>query len=116
MRADRNPQDPYAPPPRHKDRSGAVVRVALIAAMLGAAVWGYTEFSRGPSQSLVAEQAQEQQVADAGYNTTPEAIPQGAPATSTPAPAAPAEAAPSAPAPGPAPSEPVPPPSTTITP
>jgi hypothetical protein len=111
MREERHAQDPYTPPPRHKDKSGAVMRFALIAAMLGAAVWGYTEFSSGPG--LVAEEsAQEQQLADAGYQVTPEAIPEAAPAeapsaTSTaPAPAASAQA----------PAENVPPPSTTITP
>jgi hypothetical protein len=111
MREDRNPQDPYAPPPRHKDKSGALVRIVLIAAMLGVAVWGYTEYAEGPS--LVAEQDEQQQMADAGAQVTPEAIPQGAP-TDAPAPAA----APG-PAPTPAPAAPaqnVPPPSTTITP
>lgn len=107
MREERHAQDPYAPPPRHKDKSGALVRVVLIAAMLGVAVWGYTQYADGPT--LVAEQeaVQEQQVADAGYSVTPEAIPQGAP---TDAPAAASDE--SAPAPA---AEPVSP-STTTTP
>jgi len=102
--------DPYDPPPRHRDRSGAVMRFVVIAALLGVAVWGYTSFSNSEGPGLTAP-VEEEQVADAGYAVTLEPIPEGA-----------TEAAPAnAPAPSPAPhttpapsAEPVPPPSTTI--
>jgi hypothetical protein len=32
--------DPYAPPPRYKNKSGAMVRAALLAAMLAGAACG----------------------------------------------------------------------------
>ena len=104
------------PPPRYKMRSGAFVRVAMIAAMLGLGVWGYTQFNDPNAPELVAEE--QTQVADnmrpdGGYAVTP--TPDTA-TTPAPAPAAPAtESAPqprSAPAAPPA--EPTPPPSTTI--
>jgi hypothetical protein len=115
MPRERQELDPYAPPPRYKMRSGAFVRVALIAAMLGLAFWGYTQFSDPNAPPLVAEEQTQQMAenrADGGYAVTPTPN-----AATTPAPAAPAatepqaapRAAPAAPA-----SEPVPPPSTTI--
>src|SRR5262245_3506857 len=110
--------DPYAPPPRYKMKSGGVVRVALIAAMLGLGVWGYTQF-KDPNAPAFVAQEQTQQVADngmapdGGYRVIP--TPDAA-TTPTPAPAEPASAAPQA-APStaaPAAADPVPPPSTTI--
>ena len=56
-------QDPYAPPPRHKEHSGGVVRLAVIAALLGAAAWGYMEYSQQPQTALVEPAAEDQQVA-----------------------------------------------------
>ncbi|QGZ95536.1 hypothetical protein [Terricaulis silvestris] len=97
--------DPYAPPPRYKMKSGGMVRVAILAALLGLGAWGVMEFYDPNAPSLVAEEQTEQVAenrADGGYAVTP-----------TPAPAAPATAAPQAAPAAPA-SEPVPPPSTTI--
>ena len=102
--------DPYAPPPRYKMKSGGMVRVALLAAMLGLGAWGVVEYTRSDAPPLVAEE-QTQQVADSG--TTPDG---GYIVTPTPDAAttpAPASALPAAPQAAPA-SEPVPPPSTTI--
>jgi hypothetical protein len=103
----------------HHDRSGAVLRVAILALLLGGAVWGYTMFANQPQTPLVAETAQEQQMADAGFAAAPETIPE---ATSESLP----QAAPAAPAPQPrnttrapaaeSPAEPVPPPSTSSAP
>jgi hypothetical protein len=59
----REDRDPYAAPPRHKERSGAVVRLAVIAALLGAAAWGYMEYAQQPQSALV-EPAEEQDVAE----------------------------------------------------
>jgi hypothetical protein len=69
--------DPYSPPPRHRDRSGAVVRLVIVAGLLAVAVWGYTEYTQNAGPGLLP--AQEEQVADAGYEVMPEPIPQGAP-------------------------------------
>lgn len=91
MNEDRQLNDPYAPPPRLKDKSGPALRVALLAAMLGLGFWGYTQFANTPSQPLVAEQVEEQQVADAGYEVIPETLPAGAPSASDEAPASPTE-------------------------
>lgn len=114
----RNPEeiDPYAPPPRHKERSGPLVRVVLIAAMLGLAAWGYTEYSSQGGQSLVAEE-QTQQIADAGPSINPDG---SYSVTQTPETTAPAAAPSESPAPASAPTtaEPAPAdtpaPSTTI--
>jgi hypothetical protein len=113
-------RDPYAPPPMHHDRSGAVLRIAIMAALLGAAAWGYMSFSNQPQTALVPEVAEEQQMAESGYTTSPSALPPASPAAETTAPAAepppaprstPRRTAPAEPA-----SEPVPPPSTSTTP
>lgn len=84
-------RDPYAPPPMHHDRSGPVLRVALLAAMLGLAGLGYAWFAGQERTPLVAETVQEQQVADAGYTVDPTPIPETAteslPPVATPAPA-----------------------------
>jgi hypothetical protein len=85
----RDAHDPYAPPPRHKERSGAVVRLAVIAALLGAAAWGYLEYAQQPQTALVESAAEEQTVADSGY-VTPSAQP-AAPAGQTPEATTPAE-------------------------
>ncbi|MGD9981686.1 MAG: hypothetical protein AB7H66_15340 [Hyphomonadaceae bacterium] len=114
----RRNDDPYAPPPMHHDRSGPILRVAIVAALLGAAAWGYMTLApqQGEQTALAPEAVQEQQVADAGYAPAPEAMPAAEPeATGTPAPAtsapAPRRTAPAAP-----PAEPPPPPSTSSTP
>jgi hypothetical protein len=115
MPRERQELDPYAPPPRYKMKSGGMVRVAILAALLGLGAWGVMEFYDPNAQDLVAEE-QTQQVADSGvrpdggYQVTP--TPDTA-TTPSPAPAAPAAATPQAPPAAPA-SEPVPPPSTTI--
>jgi hypothetical protein len=70
--------DPYAPPPRHKERSGAVVRVLILGALLAGAAWGYMEYGQGDGQSLVAEQTDEQMLADTGLDAP--VTPQSAPA------------------------------------
>lgn len=71
-------RDPYAPP-RHRDRSGAVLRMALVAVLLGAAVWGYTQYeSDGPG--LIADALQEQSLADTSLDAMPpEPAPLGEP-------------------------------------
>ena len=83
-----NERDPYTPPPMHHDRSGAVLRVAILAGMLGAAGLGYAWYTQQPQTALVPEIAEEQQMADAGYQVTPEAVPQPTAEVPAPAPAA----------------------------
>jgi hypothetical protein len=68
----RDSPDPYAVPPRHKERSGSVVRLAVIAALLGAAAWGYLEYAQQPQTALVEPAAEERQVAEnQGYVAPP---------------------------------------------
>lgn len=81
---DTRERDPYTPPPMHHDRSGAVLRVAVLAAMLGAAGLGYAWFSQQPQTALVPEVVEDQQMADAGYQVAPKAVP----VETAPAPAA----------------------------
>jgi type II secretory pathway pseudopilin PulG len=67
-------KDPYAPPPRYRDNSGALVRIVIIAALLGVAVWGYTYFEdQQELEARALENAQEQQMAQAqpGYGSAP---------------------------------------------
>lgn len=109
--------DPYAPPPRYKNKSGAMVRVALLAAMLGGAAWGYMSFANAPQTALVPVEGQsfaEARAPDGSYRVN---TPDLEPATNAPAPtpAAQPAAAPRAIAPAPA-ADPVPPPSSTIEP
>lgn len=62
-------QDPYAPPPRYRNRSGAVMRFIILAALLGAAAWGYVSFAGQQQQSanLIPPAQQEMANADSGY-------------------------------------------------
>ncbi|MCX7359737.1 MAG: hypothetical protein NT015_16560 [Alphaproteobacteria bacterium] len=109
MPKDPTTTDPYAAPPMHHDRSGGVVRVAILAVMLGAAGLGYAWLSGQETTPLVPV-AEDQQMADAGYDVAPTPPPAAAPevASPTPTPApvqrrsAPVERAP-APAPEPEP-------------
>jgi hypothetical protein len=111
----RKEKDPYAPPPMYHDRSGALVRIVIMAGLLGAAAWGYTWYTSQEQTALVPEAVEEQQLAQAPMlpETPPEAAPEAAP-TPAPPPRAAAPVRRSAPA-EPAP-EPVPPPSTSSTP
>lgn len=82
-----NTQDPYAPPPRHKERSGGIVRLAVLAALLGAAAWGYMEYSQQPQTALVEPAPESQQVAE-NQNAAPSASPamsEDQPQSTTPA-------------------------------
>ncbi|MBL8546951.1 MAG: hypothetical protein JNL81_10835 [Hyphomonadaceae bacterium] len=88
--------DPYAPPPMHHDKSGAVVRVAILGGLLGAAALGYAWMAGQPqTASLVPEQAaQEQQMADAGYQVADPTLPEATSEALPPAPAPTAAPAP----------------------
>ncbi len=55
----------------------------MIAALLGAAAWGYMEYSQQPQTALVEPAAEEQTVADRSYDIAPSAQPAGAQAQST---------------------------------
>lgn len=118
--APRREVDPYAPPPMHHDRSGAVVRMAILAVLLGGGFLGWQYFSsHRQSAGLVGE---EQQMADAGPAAIPETYstpPSETAATETAPPPAAAPTPPPRRAATPrreAEPEPVPPPSTTIEP
>lgn len=83
--------DPYAPPPRYRDRSGRLVRVGLMALLLAGLGVGYFAWSATtPQQAALAPQEQQQQLADAGYRAQPEQIPQAQPVSPTPSAATPA--------------------------
>lgn len=81
--------DPYAPPPMYHDRSGGVVRVALLGGLLGAAALGFAWMSSQETAPLVPEVAQEQQVADAGYQVSQNTLPESIAEPTPPAPVAP---------------------------
>lgn len=81
----KTPVDPYAPPPMYHERSGPLVRVAILGALLAVTALGYFALSSGPSHPLgQPETAQTQdtgqQLADAGNTAPPEAIPEATPA------------------------------------
>lgn len=77
-------RDPYAPPPRHRDHSGAVVRVVLLAALLGLTAWGAMEFMDGPSLVAESQPTLADTESDAGYEAIPETqVPDAAPAPET---------------------------------
>ncbi len=87
-------------PPRHKEGSGRVIRIAAIAGILGVAVAGYAIYSDEIERASNTPLVQEQQFADAGDNTYAPipmndefALPEAAPAEAQPAGA---EAAPEA--------------------
>lgn len=104
--------DPYAPPPMHHDRSGALVRFVIVAALLGAAAWGYVSFMRGDQTAGLSPPAiEEEQVALNEDYVLPPATP-ASEAPAAPAPVAPRRSAPAAEPPA----LDTPPPSTTITP
>ena len=106
MPRNRDDTDPYAPPPRYKERSGAVMRFIILAALLGAAAWGYVEFSN-QQQTASLNPPASQELADSGYQAapTPEAAPPGsAPAATPPATARTTPPTPASPAPATSPS------------
>lgn len=115
----RPPADPYTPPPMHHDRSGAVVRIAMLAVLIAGAGFGWMYFTSHQQQTagLGAPAAEEQQLADNSgmpvYQTNPTPAPEAAPAV---APAPVRRAAPARSAPAQAPREIVPPPTTTTSP
>jgi hypothetical protein len=97
----REHRDPYAAPPAPRERGGPLLRFAIVAALLGAAVWAYTAYSQGPGLTEAADQDRAA-LADAGamrgYATQPAEPPEavaapqapsaaGAPAAEPPAPA-----------------------------
>jgi hypothetical protein len=86
--------DPYAPPPMYHDKSGRVLRVGMLAALLAAIGVGYFAWSASTPQqtAVVTPPAQERQLADNGYRALPEQIPQAQPVAPTPPIASPAPA------------------------
>ena len=113
MTIDQTPRnDPYAPPPRHKDGSGKLVRVVILAGILGVAGAGYALYSDRIEEARNTPMVQEDRdfaEAPALPRADSQAIPPAEPAVTETAPAAPAIDNPPAPAPRTAP---LPPPST----
>jgi hypothetical protein len=56
----------------HHDRSGTLVRLAIIAALLGAAAWGYMRFADGEQTAGLVPAKQEQRMAEAQAPGAPE--------------------------------------------
>jgi hypothetical protein len=108
-----NMSDQYTPPPRHRERSGAIVRFLIVGVLLAGAVWGYMAYSDGPG--LIEATREPEILADSSYDALPPAAPAIDPEAASPDdPAATETPAPRrAPAAQPAPA-PAPPPSTTI--
>lgn len=90
----RPPADPYAPPPLKKDKRGPILRIAILAGLLGAAGVGYAALSAQHPQTAQLGQPADQQLADNSDTQVYQTAPQAAPAP---------EATPAAPAPAPAP-------------
>jgi len=81
--------DPYAPPPRHRDGSGAVVRFAVIAALLAGAWWGYNEYWGQDTRTAAVDfGVEEQTLANSDYE---EAFETSEPAAESPEATTPAE-------------------------
>lgn len=82
-------RDPYAPPPRHRDGSGAILRVVILGAMIAGVAWTYFSFA-GSEQSAGLTPAVEQNVAETlpappaasttSESPSPEAAPEPPPA------------------------------------
>jgi len=109
----RAPQaDPHAPPPRYKNKSGPVLRVVILAGILGVAAAGYALYSDRIEEAKNTPMVQEEQ--DLAFNSAPPPADSLAPAPADAAPAAPASES-TAPAAPPA-SEPLPAPTTTTEP
>jgi len=108
----RPPQaDRYAPPPRYKNKSGGVLRVAILAGILGVAAAGYVLYSDRIEEAKNTPMVQEER--DLAYNDSAQPADSMNPAPAETAPAA----APEAPAPAAAPApEPLPAPTTTTEP
>ncbi|MBN8606738.1 MAG: hypothetical protein J0L81_07455 [Caulobacterales bacterium] len=106
--------DPYAPPPRYREKSGAVVRVAILGALLAGAAWGYMQFANAPQTALVEPAAQEQVMAETSELNAPYQV-QTQDAAPAATPASESRASPR-PAPGAASGELLPPPTTTTEP
>lgn len=112
----REERDPYAPPPMHHDRSGVVVRLGILGALVAAAAFGYMSFARNAPpeiaqvEDVAPETAPSQQLAENAQTLPPTPMPQAAPPERTPAPA------PRRTAPRPSAPEPVPAPVTRIEP
>ncbi|MBI3438139.1 MAG: hypothetical protein HY054_05715 [Proteobacteria bacterium] len=71
--------DPYAPPPMYQDKSGRVVRIVLMALLLGALGVAHFAWSGSTFQQHAAPMQQQQQLADAGARPRAEQIPQTQP-------------------------------------
>lgn len=89
-----NPNDPYAAPHAPKERGGPLLRILIVALLLGAAGAGWAHFSSQPAQPLAPPQEaaadQPIRVADAAdSNQTPEGAPAPQPDAAAPTPATP---------------------------
>ena len=116
----RKERDPYAPPPMYHDRSGALVRIVIVGALVALAGFGYMTYGRNRTPEVAQlEPAQPQAVAPtqqlADASGTADLPPTPMPQAQTTQ-RAPAAAAPRRSAPRPPPAEPVPPPVTRIDP
>jgi len=112
IEAPRPPQnDPYAPPPVYKNKSGPMLRVVILAAVLGVAGAGYALYSDEIQEEKNTPMVQEEQ--DFAANELPPPADSLTPAAQPSAEPAPTpEPAPQA-APQPPIEEPLPPPTTT---
>lgn len=96
--------DPYTPPPRHKEKGGAVVRAVMVAALLGGAALAYSHYSsRLPAADVQIAELEPNLRQDGSY----EALPLNEPGEPIAQPAEETEEAP-APAPLETPAQPIP--------
>ena len=65
MTSDDTPKDPYALPQRHTDSSGAVIRVLVLAGLLGLAGAGYVIYAQQAPAGAADSAMAQRQFADA---------------------------------------------------
>ena len=76
-------RDPYSPPLPPRERGGLMLRLAIVAVLLGAAGWAYMTYSQGPGLTQEARVERPGAVADASgthrYTAPRATIPEAAP-------------------------------------
>lgn len=76
--------DPYAPPPRYKEKSGGIVRYAILAALLGGGAFAYMQFANSQENASLDAAPQVQVMAETSDLVEPIPAPQTLPPVDMP--------------------------------